>query len=53
MSPYKWCFKNGHMSNGQWSFNGMPHVIIIMAKAFTIEINPWIFNFQNTKIIIK
>jgi hypothetical protein len=28
------------MSNGQWTFHGVPCVIMLMAKTLTIEINP-------------
>ncbi len=42
MSPYNWC-ENEHVSNGQWTFHGVPHVIILMAKTLMIEINPMIF----------
>jgi hypothetical protein len=27
------------MSNAQWTFHGVPHVIILMAEILTIEIN--------------
>jgi hypothetical protein len=38
VSPY-----NEHVSNGQWTFHGVPRVIIIMVKTLMIEINPMNF----------
>ncbi len=37
------CVLKRHMSNGQWTFHGVPHVIISMAETLMIEINPMNF----------
>jgi hypothetical protein len=34
-----------HVSNSQWTFHGVPRVIILMAKTLMIEINPMNFLF--------
>jgi hypothetical protein len=38
-------FKNEHVSNGEWTFYGVPHVIIQAIKTLMVEINLMNFLF--------
>ncbi len=35
--------RNEHVSNGQWTFHGVPCIIILVVKTLMIEINPMNF----------